>query len=172
MASCLTCQRPGKCCNYHPFFPNFRLGALDPSVVLRLAGTPDYWVQPLGLIPGPSLRSSRGSCPLFSRGVCSIYEHRPAECRSYFCEDLATQRWHPDQELLHARREVSRAQMAMAARFSAREINTQVDFYNNPSDDPVDTKIRRYTLEELWDFYRWSSRWSSAVPDDEVDSWT
>src|SRR5262249_39696023 len=99
---CVGCSKPGKCCDFQPFLPNYLLRAmLEAGVDLPDAGE-HHW-QPIGLVPDKGYRERHGLaadgrrgaeflCRFFVDRQCSIYQFRPAECRTYYCEGMT--KWH------------------------------------------------------------------------------
>lgn len=88
-----------KCCTYHPFLPNFTLGALMVEVDegRLLAETLDLYLKDsrLTVLGAFSLRSSTSvcetgknfsdKCPFLKSGRCSIHGFRPSTCSTYVC---------------------------------------------------------------------------------------
>jgi Fe-S-cluster containining protein len=165
---CLGCKKPGKCCDFQPFIPNFLLGAmLHAGLDLPEAGEHSY--QPIGLVPGRSFRerhaktSERGSdllCRFFKDNKCSVYQYRPSECRNYYCEGMT------EIHRLRSQREfdfeTKLAQLALRhLGFSDRYINLQIDILNAEVDpEPVESVPR--------ELYRSAFAWAGQRPVKEV----
>lgn len=88
-----------KCCTYHPFLPNFTLGALFLEVEAgRLSGAlfqsflQQSYLKPIGAFPRKPAtsvcetgRHPTDKCPFLVSGQCQIHEFRPSVCASYVC---------------------------------------------------------------------------------------
>ena len=97
-----------KCCTYHPTLPNFLAGAVfaDPRPELeegrrrlrekiprRIGVTPQWLAAPRKVLV--HLEASRYfsfgraeslQCPYYEKGGCTIWQHREAVCRTFFCK--------------------------------------------------------------------------------------
>lgn len=157
---CLGCKKPGKCCDFQPFIPNFLLGAmLHLGMELPEAGEHSY--QPIGLIPARSFRERHAAnavhgadlmCRFFKNGKCSVYRLRPSECRNYFCEGMT------DVHRLRSQREFDfetrLAQLALRhLGFSDGFIGRQVDVLNLEAEPEIEN-------HSLHDLYRSSFAWA------------
>jgi Fe-S-cluster containining protein len=92
-----------KCCTYHPFLPNFTLGALAVEVNEgRLSSeTFDHYLKAsrltvLGAFSGRSATSvcetgknRSEKCPFLKGGQCSVHGFRPSTCSTYVCRSNA-----------------------------------------------------------------------------------
>ena len=94
-------SRETKCCTYFPFLPNFTLGALladeasagrvqralekGRATPLGLFATPDFEARRIEKGEAGFGRSPDLLCPMFEAGGCTIWNHRPGVCASYFC---------------------------------------------------------------------------------------
>lgn len=88
-----------KCCTYHPYLPNFTLGALAIEVDegrLSAEILDRYLTESrLTVLGAFSLKSSTSicetgkhladRCPFLDRGRCSIHGFRPSTCSTYVC---------------------------------------------------------------------------------------
>lgn len=133
-----------KCCTYHPYLPNFLVGAAlaDPDPALeegrrrlrariqsRVSVTP-LWLAPprkQSVLFTAARRSSFGRslmlrCPYFepNGGLCTIWKHRESVCSTFFCKHTggndAKHMWNGMQSYLrHAERYLGRYAMASIA---------------------------------------------------------
>lgn len=103
-----------KCCDSHPTFPSFLVGALlfhptqeaafGKKVVLEKINS-KIGVTPLGIIPSQNYRVRHEQhrqkkipnnqyiinnlrCPFYVNGGCGIWKHRPAYCSHYHCTSV------------------------------------------------------------------------------------
>ncbi len=88
-----------KCCTYHPFLPNFSLGALSVEVEAgRLSSDmmSNYLMESRLTVLGAFSRKVATSicetgkkvsdkCPFLNSGQCSIHGYRPSTCSTYVC---------------------------------------------------------------------------------------
>lgn len=165
---CVGCKKVSKCCDYQPFLPNFILGALIERGVKLHATTPQLWL-PIGLVPPQRVREQRNVCVFFNENrSCSIYQFRPAECSTYFCEGMS------DSHKILSQRgfeiETSVVQMALAhLGYSARAIGEQVDRLNDPQ--TAQESVAHEPNASLMDLYARAWTWARHLTQEEVRSW-
>lgn len=170
---CGACSRfLGKCCAFQPFIPNFLATFRTPSR--------NYFCAPIGLLATKDYQSRYFATPMKERGRdlfclnysagdgrCLIWEDRPAECASFFCEsargEMGLTKWRGLSEEWN-QIEANVAQKAMWERgFEWSVISEQVDWIHNPP-ETID-------LEKAWgawrgrevEFYDLCRRWADAL---------
>lgn len=176
---CRGCQKLTKCCAFQPFVPNFLLGGLlENENRFSLAQHKNLSFQPLGAMATVNYRAQhldtkdRESevsllCSFYKNGGCSIWNFRPGECSTYFCD--SGMKTEPRQGL--ARKafdvEVAVAQMALVELgFSPRQISSQVDACNGAGD-----LAQNYSDDRLISMYKQAWNWSKSLTSDQVQSW-
>lgn len=177
---CARCLKPAKCCAFQPFVPNFLLGAwLEKSESLLEIANVRF--HPVGAVACPDYRARHEKvtaaggdpgvdllCGFFDRErrTCSIWNFRPGECSTYFCDDL---RVSEDRQAIRDKSfalEMAVAQMALVELgFSAREIAEQVDLVNGASSAQI------YPGPELLMMYKKAWKWSQGLSREMVKSW-
>lgn len=174
--NCSACTKVAKCCDFQPFLANFLIGALlDRNSAFELSG--DHYWQPLGLIPnskfrqrhaelGSELRGSELQCNFFdiSTRKCGIWELRPGECSTYFCEGAGVQ--HRNLSVQAFALETGLAQRALYEfGFSQNFVSAQVDVLNNAV-EPV-----AVPESELHEIYRFCWSWARNLRGEDVRRW-
>ena len=92
---------PYKCCDFQPFWSLFSI-AERLSSGLGVPRIPKGAILlPVGIVPGPLLRKGqedtgavKAPCGFLDRSTlsCMIFEHRPLECRRYYCATAQAKR--------------------------------------------------------------------------------
>lgn len=134
--------------------------------------------QPLGALATAKYRTSHLAakdrdlnldllCSFYKNGRCSIWEYRPGECSTYFCDSGMTSA--PRQEL--ARQsfsvEVAVAQMALVELgFTRVEISAQVDACNGKGDF-----AQNFSDADLISMYKQAWNWSKSLTAETIASW-
>lgn len=173
---CIGCAKTWKCCDFQPFVANFLVGALIEANPKFLFTGPHLW-QPLGLIPSHEFRARHAATSLAVRGEdlvcqffdkdtrgCTIWEFRPGECSTYFCEGMGR-----DLQKLSARSfglETALAQRALFEVGLAIDlVGSQIDLLNEPAE------FKTYSDEELRKIYRDCWAWARNLNEDDVSQW-
>ena len=85
-ASDVACGTCTACCTSSQFIH------VGPDEIDTLAHIPAELLSPAPGLPDGHLLlgyDQNGHCPMFRDGACSVYEHRPATCRTYDCRIFA-----------------------------------------------------------------------------------
>jgi hypothetical protein len=174
---CRGCAKLTKCCAFQPFIPNFLLGGWLESLTV-LPQHKSLCFQPLGAMPTPEYREKHrvaGNkdqaldllCSFYVDGRCSIWNFRPGECSTYFCDEAMTSE--PRQSLAKKSFaiEIAVAQMALVELgFAPKEISAQVDACNGQAEFS-----EKYPDAELILMYKRAWQWSKQLNADLVASW-
>ncbi len=176
---CQGCNKLTKCCAFQPFVPNFLLGGFFQSQgAAELPKIKNLVFQPLGAIATLEYRARHDKvsdkenaedllCGFYKEGQCTIWNFRPGECSTYFCdEDMRSQ---PRQEISERafRTEIAVAQMALLELgLSHVEIGRQVEACNTSQDF-----IEKFSDNELLFMYKKSWNWSQGLSAKQVLEW-
>lgn len=168
-----------KCCTFHPWLPNFAVGALlrepsAPAILREKIRTRDYSL-PIGLAPSIRYQVEFNSrkkgefgnredwlCPYYDRDkkMCGVWRHRGAVCTSYYCKSdqgAAGKRFWRSLESYIFFLEMSYMEEALVhLDFSPRQISDLLGYLNR-TDGTVKEKSARSLPEkkarELWNGY-------------------
>jgi Fe-S-cluster containining protein len=172
-----------KCCTYHPFVPNFLLGAIleDRNTasfifdVLKEKEKNRSYLLPIGGFPPVSFQvlfNNRQECDFGNRqdwlcpyydknkNLCGIWKNRGATCTTYFCTSdygkSGTKFWSVLFELL-TYIEIRLAEKALRQMgFSEDEINNQAEYFD--CIDGTDEEMESIGLSQaLWSQF-WNNR--------------
>lgn len=170
---CHSCAKVVKCCDFQPFVANFLLGGLLERGVPVNFSSSDHYFIPLGLVAGAAYRSrhsgtppeTRGhefACHFFSKQArnCEIWEFRPGECSTYFCEGRRPEFDKLSESSFNFESNLAQ-EFLFAENFSQQEVHFQVDLLNGEGVPP----IKYPALEEL---YRRAWRWARQSAKKEV----
>lgn len=174
---CQGCQKLTKCCAFQPFIPNFLLGGyLKDAYNLPQISNVDFY--PVGAVPSSSYRENHLKtqnhgvefiCGFFSKETrtCKIWNYRPGECSSYFCDDGGTSPKRKANSEKSFTIEVAVAQMALAQLgFSPTEISAQVDAINGKG-----TESHKYPGADLLIMYKKAWDWSQTLDKNTIENW-
>ena len=196
---CGACARPLKCCDFQPFFANFLVGAwLEREGLSELPRLAHGEWQPIGLVARREYRERRREtpaprtadllCGFYRAGRCGVWEFRPGECASYFCESER-----PEIAARAFALEAGVAQMALAVQaYSPARIAAQVDWLNEGAGPAAGAETAvavgtgagagvgevagaesaaKVVSEDLIETYRAAWRWAQGLSREEVESW-
>jgi len=93
-----SCQCSGKCCRFRGGYDKVYVSLEERRILARMLGvstssfTRRYCVPAEG---GRSLRARDGGCVFLDKGLCSVYEARPLQCRTwpFWPENMTRRTW-------------------------------------------------------------------------------
>lgn len=172
-----------KCCTYHPFQPNFLLGALLEGDRLgpgaqasldRKIKTGEY-VLPIGMVaPVPhqvefNHRSKHefGNredwlCPFYERTTqnCGVWKYRGAVCTTFFCQssygEKGAQFWERLSDYLTYVEMALMEEALVMLDFSPRQISENLEFLNRFEATPAELQLKtlpEVRLRKIWNGY-------------------
>lgn len=171
-----------KCCTFHPFLPNFLVGAVlsDPSLltgaeVLRAKIRRREYALPLGMLApvryqmefkarreGDFGQREDWLCPYYDRekNNCRVWRYRGVVCTTYFCKSsygkAGMHFWEGASDYL------SYVEMALAEEalvnldFSPRQVNQQIAYLNREQGTVAEKRswvLPEAKFRDLWNFY-------------------
>ena len=71
-----SCRACGECCDFDKYDHRLYTSDLEMDYVLKLAGPPKMLID-----------IDNGRCPYLSGNKCTVREHRPLGCRTFYCQD-------------------------------------------------------------------------------------
>lgn len=173
---CRGCHKLTKCCAFQPFIPNYLLGAIFRTT--ELPKHKNLRFEPIGAIPTASYREKHSLtqdkenavdllCAFYKNGECSIWENRPGECSTYYCDDQMKSQARQDLSKQAFDTEIAVAQMALVELgLDPEQISRQVDACNTSEDLP-----EKYSDQELILMYKQAWNWSKQLSASQVRGW-
>jgi Fe-S-cluster containining protein len=73
-----SCRACGECCHFDRYDYTLYTSDIEMDYVLKLAGPPKMHIDE---------EIDNGKCPYLSDNKCTIREHRPLGCRTFYCQE-------------------------------------------------------------------------------------
>lgn len=168
-----------KCCTFHPWLPNFAVGALlrqeNPSPVIRQKIRDRHYALPIGIAPplkyqvdfNARVEQDFGNradwlCPYYDRerNLCGVWRHRGSVCTSFYCKSDqgkdGKRFWRSFEDLL-SYWEVSLMEEALVRLdFSPRQVSDLLSYLNRFEAAPEEIEsfvLPEKKARELWNGY-------------------